>query len=41
MRKYGNMGISVKDLSKASGATCETIWRNVRLLEKMLGEANV
>lgn len=41
MRKYGNMGISMNDLSKASGVSCGTIMRYVRLMEKMLGEANV
>lgn len=36
MRKYGNMGISYREFSIASGVNQDTIMRYVRLLEPIV-----
>tara|TARA_B110001454_G_C12634707_1_gene398573 strand:+ start:371 stop:505 length:135 start_codon:yes stop_codon:yes gene_type:complete len=37
-RKYGNMGISVRMLSEASGVSQDVIYRYIRLLEPIVEE---
>ena len=38
MRKYGNTGISMREIAKVAGVTTQTLMNSVRLLEPYFEE---
>ena len=39
MRKYGNTGISMREIAEVAGVTTQTLLKSVRLLEPYFEEA--